>query len=198
MKTFVMLGTIILFVSCMSGANRTVDSHLIYFAIVDYERSVEKSIYAGRYDWANAQVTSVNFPSNESGIKAQSFRLIRIGQYDILERLVTDQSRQGSRPATLKELLAFAENYPNLQKDYVIVALGSSCKLLADPDRRNSNRDFSWQTSPPATNSMKQFQTFWPFIDSENDMRILDIGQINLKRRYDFRLYVACFVSAEE
>ena len=46
---------------------------------VDYERSVEKGVKAGRYDWANSDINSRNFPTNKrKGMVGVAVELIHL------------------------------------------------------------------------------------------------------------------------
>ncbi len=93
---------------------------------IDYSRSVEGLIVAGKFKIGHPSITSVNFPeTNGTGIWRTSVRVVCLEQ-----RLGTDQISQGlkahgQRPARLKELLMFAIAYPDEQHHHRIVALGS-------------------------------------------------------------------------
>lgn len=47
----------------------------------------------------------------------------------------SELDRRGLRPATIEELLAFGAAYPDKQREFSIIALGSVC--IGQPIRRN-------------------------------------------------------------
>lgn len=104
--------------------------------LVDYDRRVEDGVKDGKYVWANPNITSNHFPSQETGAREVLIKLIHfrrsMDEGDVLREL----DEQGLRPATLKELLSLGEKYPGVQHKFPIVALGSVCGRLPDGGRR--------------------------------------------------------------
>jgi hypothetical protein len=101
----------------------------VFTLVVDYGRGLQDSIDAGKYDHSHPQISSGNFPPNqdEVGEKHVQFVMYDFGR-DILEAVITARMRKdGKRPATLRELLAFGENHPELQRQFPIVALNAVC-----------------------------------------------------------------------
>ncbi len=96
-----------------------------YVVTVNYDRSVEDGIKAGKYDWANNDITLSHFPSEETGTKEVSVELIHFGQDKTTDEVLSELDKKELRPATLKELLALGEKYPGLQREFPIIALGS-------------------------------------------------------------------------
>jgi hypothetical protein len=96
---------------------------------VDYSRSVESSLRAGRYAWVSDRITSANFPSGETGRETVTAVLVPFSPQASLEYVFHREAETGLRPATLKELLAFGEAYPEVQKSKPVIALGSSANL---------------------------------------------------------------------
>lgn len=92
--------------------------------VVDYGRSVKDGVAAGKYDYANDNITEENFPpaEHEKGKKEQTFTLYHFGK-DVDSDYAIAQMEK--RPATLRELLAFGEAHPELQRDFPIIVLGS-------------------------------------------------------------------------
>jgi len=97
----------------------------IYPLSVDYGRSVEDGVRAGRYDWVNPNITSHNFPTKRRGRAEVVLELIcfdrEISSYEVLFEI----DKRGYRPANLQELLAFGEKYPEVQREFPVVALDS-------------------------------------------------------------------------
>jgi len=99
----------------------------IFTLVVDYGRSVKDGVKAGCYDCANPDITEGNFPAgkNEQGKKEQSFTLYHFGKDMGSNGAIAKMQEDGKRPATLRELLAFGQAHPELQREFPIIALGS-------------------------------------------------------------------------
>lgn len=96
---------------------------------VDYGRSVEDGVRAGRYDWANSGITSSNFPRKRKGIAEVAVELMHFDRVVSTNEALRELNRMGYRPAELHELLAFGEKYPDVQREFPIVALGSAWQV---------------------------------------------------------------------
>jgi hypothetical protein len=92
---------------------------------VDYGRSVEDGVKAGRYDWANSNITSRNFPTKWKGTAEVTVGLAHFNRYVSTDETLRELDKIGMRPAELHEFLAFGEKYPEVQREFPIVALGS-------------------------------------------------------------------------
>lgn len=96
---------------------------------VNYGLSFAEMIAAGHYDWTNSDITEERFPVKGIGKVERNIELIHFG-YDIAsDDAVKELARRGPRPATTEELLAFGTKYPELQRKFSIVALGSSAHV---------------------------------------------------------------------
>lgn len=96
--------------------------------IVDYSRTVQEMINAGNYGWTNSDITEKHFPlpteinGKQVSVSTKLFHFyLSISSKDA----IAEMDKAGYRPATLTELLALGEAYPELQKEFPIVALGS-------------------------------------------------------------------------
>jgi hypothetical protein len=92
---------------------------------VDYGRSVEDGAKAGRYDWVNPDITSCNFPTKRKGTAEVAVELINFNRHVSTDEALRELDGMGYRPAELHELLAFGEKYPEVQREFPVVALGS-------------------------------------------------------------------------
>ena len=97
----------------------------MYQLTVDYSQSLEGMIKAGKYDWVNSNITRDNFPTNHHGMQTIEVELIHFGKELTTQEIEVELENQSLRPATLEELLAFGAKYPDKQREYSIVALGS-------------------------------------------------------------------------
>ncbi|MFA5163525.1 MAG: hypothetical protein WC441_03275 [Patescibacteria group bacterium] len=105
---------------------------------IDYSLTLEQMIAAGRYDWNNGDVNARNFPlpvelSGQS-LQVQA-KLFHFGHSISSQKAIEEMDKQGYRPATLVELLALGASYPDLQRKFPIIALGSIWQ------NANGNRD---------------------------------------------------------
>ena len=101
-----------------------------YKQVVNYDLSVKELLKAGKYDWINEDITDKNFPSSENGEKEVEFGMFHFKRGMSSEDAIAEMKKAGyRRPATMKELLSFGKNNPDLQREFPIVALGSVAKL---------------------------------------------------------------------
>jgi hypothetical protein len=96
-----------------------------YSVTVNYDRSVEDGVKAGNYDWVNNDITSEHFPMKRTGIEELSLHLVHFDRNISTEDALKKLDLMGLRPAELQELLSFGENYPDVQREFPIIALGS-------------------------------------------------------------------------
>lgn len=92
---------------------------------IDYDLSLEEMIEAGKYDWVNSDIIVENFPIKGSGLVELEIELVHFGRYINSEAALKELDQMDLRPATLPELLAFGAAYPEIQREFPIVALGS-------------------------------------------------------------------------
>lgn len=101
-----------------------IDSTLVI--TVDYTRTLKQMIVAGCYDWTNEDITAGHFPISGTGKVTVGLELVHLDRIVSTSEVLCALEERGLRPATLVELLAFGEKYPEEQRKYPIVALGSA------------------------------------------------------------------------
>jgi hypothetical protein len=92
---------------------------------VDYSRSLEAMIAAGNYDWTNSDITAKRFLVAGSGIEQFEIKLFHFDRPMSSETAVETIKAAGWEPGQIEHLLAFGEKYPQEQRKYPIIALGS-------------------------------------------------------------------------
>jgi hypothetical protein len=95
---------------------------------IDYTKTIEQAVADGKYDWKNSDVTTKNFPVplKMTGKKVEvSVKLFHFNRDISSEDAISKMDKAGYRPATLMELLALGFLFPELQRQFPIVALGS-------------------------------------------------------------------------
>ena len=96
-----------------------------YLVTVDCEMSIEETIILGKYDWVNPAITSKNFATKREGKAEFKVELIHFDHLISAEEALREIDLMGYRPAELPKLLALGCQYPDLQREFPIVALGS-------------------------------------------------------------------------
>lgn len=95
---------------------------------VDYTKTVEQTIADGKYGWVNKDITVKNFPTSPEmiGKKVEVFaKLFHFNNRISSDYAISEMDKAGYRPATLMELLTLGILFPELQRRFPIVALGS-------------------------------------------------------------------------
>jgi hypothetical protein len=92
--------------------------------VVDYSKSVEEMLEASQYDWVYRPISGENFPALGGGEIRVSARLFYFEGKKSRE-IISEIEKAGYRPANIFELLALGKEYPELQKSFRIVALGT-------------------------------------------------------------------------
>ena len=98
---------------------------MTYPIFVNYGRTLEEMVLIGEYDWSNADITSVNFPTKTTGQADLIIELTHFNRSISTEDALKELDRMGYRPTELHELLAFGARYPEIQREFPVVALGS-------------------------------------------------------------------------
>lgn len=96
--------------------------------IVNYDLSLGEMIKAGGYGDTDSDITPAHFPSNERGTIRVNVLVANFWGDTDSDVILQVFQKDGLRPATLRELLALASQYPRLEDDTTIIALGSTWK----------------------------------------------------------------------
>lgn len=96
-----------------------------YPLFVNYDFPVGDAVKLGNYNWVNSDITSKNFPTTRTGKAEVVVKLIHFNRYISTNKALRELDRMGYRPAELHELIAFGAKYPDVQREFPIVALGS-------------------------------------------------------------------------
>ena len=96
-----------------------------YKVPVDYGQTLQQMIANGKYDYVNSDINASNFPTQGSGQQNVVVELVHFGRDMASEAVLKEFEARGLRAATLPELLAFGATYPEKQREFPIIALGS-------------------------------------------------------------------------
>jgi hypothetical protein len=90
-------------------------------------QTLAEMIELGRYDWKNPAITETNFPSiDPSRFTTKGVELLHFDRDILTKAAIAEMDKQGFRPATTEELLAYGAENPEEQRKHPLVALGSS------------------------------------------------------------------------
>ena len=85
---------------------------------------------AGGYDWTNPLITEWNFPTTEYDmVEEKETALFHFNRTISSEDAIAGMRAEGYRPATMRELLTFGKENPEVQRKFPIVALGQVVRL---------------------------------------------------------------------
>ncbi|MFZ2189514.1 MAG: hypothetical protein WAV48_01920 [Candidatus Magasanikiibacteriota bacterium] len=103
----------------------------VYTVVIDYGKTVEQMKKDGRYNWSNDNISSRNFPVSGTGTANVTLELVHLNKAASSKDVLSHMEANGLRAATVEELLMFGATYPDVQREFPIVCLGSS---WVDPD----------------------------------------------------------------
>jgi hypothetical protein len=92
---------------------------------IDYGLSLEEAIKAGDYQAVNDNITSKNFSWSRSGKADLEIILVRFDHRMSSEDVVRELEAESLRAAELPEFLAFGAKYPDVQRNFSVIGLGS-------------------------------------------------------------------------
>jgi len=95
---------------------------------VNYDLPLAEAIDAGNYQGVNSSITVQNFPSTRHGRVELEILLVRYDCRMTSEEVLGELDKEGLRPAELPEFLAFGAEYPEVQRQFSVVGLGSVWK----------------------------------------------------------------------
>ncbi len=95
-----------------------------YFPItVNYDLVLARAIELGNYDSVTGR--EERYPSKRYGVAELMVELIHFEHYVSPEEILREVNQAGYRPIELRELLALGAEYPDIQREFLIIALDS-------------------------------------------------------------------------
>ncbi|PIT95094.1 hypothetical protein COT98_01065 [Candidatus Falkowbacteria bacterium CG10_big_fil_rev_8_21_14_0_10_39_9] len=95
---------------------------------VDYNKTPEQAVADGNYDYKNSGINGKKFPISPEMIGKKvdiAGKLFHFHREISSEDAISEMDKKGYRPATLMELLALGAAHPELQREFLVIALGS-------------------------------------------------------------------------
>jgi hypothetical protein len=105
-----------------------------YLITVDYSLSLAEMISVCQFDWVNPDIEK-HSSVKQSGKASLKVKIVNpFNQHLVFEKFVAQLDQGGYRQATVPELLAFARQYPEIRREFSIVALGTTwyCHTVGD------------------------------------------------------------------
>lgn len=175
---------------CLSQQERAALLEGPYDLQVDYATAVEDLLRGGRYNWVNHQIASSNFPAAGGGQAALTAILVPFSPEENPDHAAGVQAASGMRPADVRELLAFGEAYPDVQRKLPVLALGSWADLVVftyDHMTENGKAVF--------TRMVPQVKRLYPFLGGGLAGRVAGLEWLQDPAGY--RMYYALFVKPQ-
>ncbi|MDD5433350.1 MAG: hypothetical protein PHE77_01685 [Candidatus Pacebacteria bacterium] len=92
---------------------------------VDFSLPLAQMIKEGEYNWIHKDITQENFPIQDQGKKQFNTKLFHFKCLIESDEVNKKMNKANFRPAILPELLALGAQYPELLRQFPILALGS-------------------------------------------------------------------------
>ena len=92
---------------------------------VDCSLSLEEMILVPRFDWVRGDISSKWFPVKGDGKKTIRAQIVHLNCEISPEGAIAEIIKKGMRPALIEELLSLGASFPEIQRSFRIVALGS-------------------------------------------------------------------------
>ncbi|HEY7829401.1 MAG TPA: hypothetical protein VIC06_02405 [Solirubrobacteraceae bacterium] len=97
---------------------------VVFPLAIDHVRSLAELVAAGNYDYVNPNITEENFPMVASEVVVQ-VALVHLDNIVESDDVLGELEQMGLRPGTMRELAHFGEQYPKVQRQFPVAALGS-------------------------------------------------------------------------
>lgn len=123
--------------------------------IVDYNKTIKQAIADGRYDQKNGNITAENLPISKEMVGTGTVvyaKLFHFNRHISSDDAISKMDEAGYRPANLMELLTLGILFPESQRQFLIVALGSiwrdshddPCVPLLNITKSKRELDLGW------------------------------------------------------
>lgn len=122
----------------MFGRQKASDTFKV---VVNYGKTLAEMIQFGKYGWVNDDINDRNFPIQRSGQHEVELALVHLNRDATTKEVLAHLDSNGLKAAGIEHLLAFGATYPEIQKEFPVVALGSAW-VDDDGDRRYPCLDF--------------------------------------------------------
>lgn len=186
-KEMLALSLLITISGCATTEHSAVAGAMHYRIVVQYDQTIESAVRSGGYGWAHSEITSEYFPKTESGRQQLDLVIIPIARHEDVQSLVSGLRGRGYRPASLRELLAFGEQYPDVQKESALIGFGTAWD------------GGGWKARPQQESWPLHGR--YPYLDYVGGNRLVDFYKMPAGRfgfgPDEFREFQGCFVEIQ-
>ena len=102
------------------------------FPVEVQQATLAELIQLGHYDWTNSDITTENFPLDESQFGNFDLVLVHLNRSASTDEVLAYMNERGLVPAKIGHLLGFGAKYPDVQRQFPVIALGSSWLIRRD------------------------------------------------------------------
>lgn len=117
----------------LGGLNPSVETKSIdtdvFRLTVDYGQSLEQMIATGQYDWKNSDITAKRFPIDGKGIVELEARYFHFDRNISSEDVIEEMKKAGFEPAKIEHVLSHGKTFPEEQRKFPIIGLGSVARV---------------------------------------------------------------------
>ena len=106
----------------------------VFRLTVDCGKSLEQMIAAGHYDWKNSDITPKRFPIKGNGVVECEARYFHFNRNIFSEKAIEAMKEAGWESAQIEHVLSLGATFPEEQRKFPIIGLGSVA--LVGGDRR--------------------------------------------------------------
>lgn len=105
-----------------------------YTVTVPYKgrTTIKELVAAGRYDWKNDDINDKHFPQEREGEEVIEATLAHFDRDISTEDALAELDKRGLREANPAELLAFGATFPEVQREFPVIALGQPWRPPGD------------------------------------------------------------------
>lgn len=86
--------------------------------------TIKELVAAGAFDWKNDDITDKHFPQEKTGAEDVEIELVHLDRDISTDDALVELDKRGLRPANPAELLAFGATFPEVQREFPVIALG--------------------------------------------------------------------------
>ena len=105
--------------------NAIAEAGKIYPVTIDCGKTIEQMVAACKCDWSDPNIIGKNFPISGQGVVIVETQFVHLGKDTSTDEVLAHMAAKELRPADPTEGLAFGATYPELQREFPIVCLGS-------------------------------------------------------------------------
>ena len=96
---------------------------------VDYGQTLAQMIVAGHYDWENDDISGKNFSVQGKGVVQYEAKLFHFNRGISSEQVVKEIKAAGWEPGKIEHVLSFGAKFPEEQRKYPVIGLGSVARV---------------------------------------------------------------------